>query len=465
MHLPACGSAAQNPEGKTVFTVLALFGGVAMPRLLNRNPKYRKHRASGQAVVTINGKDCYLGPPGSKASRGEYDRLIGEWLAGGRRLAASTTDLTISELLERFLTHAEAHYRHPDGTPTTELRNLADAMGPVERLYGAKPVTGFGPLALRAVRDEMIRRGWCRKHINRAIGRVKHIFKWAVGRELAPASIHHALAAVEGLQAGRTDAVESAPVRPVAISHVEQVLPHVPRQIAAMIQLQLLTAMRPGEVCSMRGCDIDTTAKLWAYRPARHKTQHHGHERTVYLGERCQRIIEPFLQSDLSSALFSPADAERERREAIHARRKTPTSCGNIVGSNRQHRPARKPGERYSPMAYAKCVYFGCAKAFPAPDHLARIKVKGRKGRAMRWETRQEWQARLGPERWAELQEWNRAHAFHPHQLRHTAATLLRKQHGLEGAQVLLGHKSLAVSQVYAEANAERAQEIAAAVG
>ena len=50
-----------------------------MPRLVHRNPKYRKHRASGQAVVTIDGRDHYLGPYGTKASHNEFDRLIGEW--------------------------------------------------------------------------------------------------------------------------------------------------------------------------------------------------------------------------------------------------------------------------------------------------------------------------------------------------------------------------------------------------
>ena len=48
-------------------------------------PKYRKHRVSGQAIVTLSGKDFYLGPHGTKASKSEYDRLIGEWLANGRQ--------------------------------------------------------------------------------------------------------------------------------------------------------------------------------------------------------------------------------------------------------------------------------------------------------------------------------------------------------------------------------------------
>ena len=58
-----------------------------MPRLTAATPKYRHHRASGQAVVTIAGKDHYLGPWKSKASTVEYDRLIGEWLAAGRPTA------------------------------------------------------------------------------------------------------------------------------------------------------------------------------------------------------------------------------------------------------------------------------------------------------------------------------------------------------------------------------------------
>jgi hypothetical protein len=29
---------------------------------LNRIPTYRKHRASGQAVVTLDSRDFYLGP-------------------------------------------------------------------------------------------------------------------------------------------------------------------------------------------------------------------------------------------------------------------------------------------------------------------------------------------------------------------------------------------------------------------
>jgi integrase len=54
---------------------------------------------------------------------------------------------------------------------------------------------------------------------------------------------------------------------------------------------------------------------------------------------------------------------------------------------------------------------------------------------------------------------------WHPHQLRHTAATEFRKRFGLEAASVVLGHKTLNVTEVYAEKNVAAAQRIMAEVG
>jgi hypothetical protein len=75
-----------------------------MPRIAGvSTPKYRKHRPTGQAVVSIAGKVYYLGPHGTKASRIEYDRLLGEWLASGRQMAVdATSDLTITEVLAHY---------------------------------------------------------------------------------------------------------------------------------------------------------------------------------------------------------------------------------------------------------------------------------------------------------------------------------------------------------------------------
>ena len=83
-----------------------------MPKLTKIAPKYRKHKASGQAVVTINGRDHYLGPWRSKASIADYDRLIAEWLSRGRDLKPSSVDsITLIELLASYVTWAKTYYR------------------------------------------------------------------------------------------------------------------------------------------------------------------------------------------------------------------------------------------------------------------------------------------------------------------------------------------------------------------
>lgn len=231
-----------------------------MPLLVHAMPKYRKHRASGQAIVTIEGRDFYLGPHGTKASRAEYDRIVGEWLANNRRLPQPpNTDITVNELLAAFWRHAQVRYRRPDGKPSSELDIHRSCLRPVRRLYGHAPVSTFGPLALDAVKAEMEKLGWVRTSINKHIGRIKRVFRWGVSKELIPASVLAPLESVEGLALGHTDAPESEEVQPVADHAIEAVRKAVSSQIRAMIDLQVITAMRPGEMVS---CGAGTSTPL-----------------------------------------------------------------------------------------------------------------------------------------------------------------------------------------------------------
>ena len=52
-----------------------------------------------------------------------------------------------------------------------------------------------------------------------------------------------------------------------------------------------------------------------------------------------------------------------------------------------------------------------------------------------------------------------------PHQLRHTAGTELRRNFGVETAQVTLGHKNIEVTEVYAEKNLDAVARAIAKVG
>ncbi len=108
------------------------------------------------------------------------------------------------------------------------------------------------------------------------------MFRWAVSYELLPGGVYEALRTVEALRAGRTSAAESVPVPPVDTVHVKVIQNFVSRQVWAMVRLQLYTGMRPGEVCQLRPCDLDTSnEKVWVWRPRHHKTAHHSKRRVI----------------------------------------------------------------------------------------------------------------------------------------------------------------------------------------
>jgi len=373
-----------------------------MPRKSGQKPPaYLLHKPSGRARVRIDGKDHYLGEYNSPESHDAYARLIAEWSASHPTLEQRETlpaldNLTVAELLVKYLAFAEGYYVNPDGTPSKELVCMKDAMRPLRKLYALTPVREFGPKSLKAVREYLISERYARTHINRTINRIRRIFKWGVAEELVAPAVLQALKTVDGLRKGRTEAKESEPVKPVPMADVEIVLPIVTRQIAAMIRLQLLTGCRPGEIVLMRGCDIDTTGDIWVYSPSKHKTSWRGHERNIYLGPKAQEIVREFTKPDAEAYLFSPRDAMAEYLAEKSRNRKTPLSYGNKPGSNRKRKPRKQPGEHYSPESYCRAIAKACRKA--------------------------------GIDTWS------------PNQLRHTAATEVRKAYGVEAAQVVLGH-------------------------
>jgi integrase len=428
----------------------------------NAVPSYRLHKQSGQAIVTLSGRDVLLGRHGAAASRDAYNRAIAQWLAAGRlpppakaspAQAAAEQGPTVSVVLAGFLAHARTYYRTPVGGLAGEFDKYVLALGPVRRLYGVTSAAAFGPLKLKAVMQEMVKLGWCRTSVNRHAGRVKAVFKWAASVELLPSSVFHALQTVAGLRRGRSNARESDPVKPAPASLIDAVLPIVSPQVRAMIELQLITGMRPAEACVMRRADIDTSdPSAWLYRPAHHKTEHHGHERVIYLGSRSQQILTPFLTLKPNAYLFSPAEAEAERHAQRRDARKTkvqPSQAKRNAERARRRRRTRKPGDRYDVASYRRAIARACEQAFPPPAPLGQAEG----------ETRATWRKRLTAVQRDELAKWIRANRFHPHQLRHNAATSLRKRYGLEVARIVLGHRSAAVTEIYAEADLTRARQ------
>lgn len=409
-----------------------------MPRLGNRFPNYRKHKQSGQAIVTIGGRDFLLGPHGTKASELEYDRLILEWLASGRSASFGTDShvLSITELIVDYAEYAKTYYGMG---PNSEWHRITRVLRPVRKLYGRGSAADFGVLQFKAVRQQLIDEGLSRKFINAAMRRLIRMFKWAVAEGRLPPLVPQNLAMVPGLRRGKTNARETEPVKPVDDALVDATLPHLPDVIADMVRVQRFTGCRPGEVCSIRPCDIDRTVDPWQYRPQFHKTQHHGRERVIFIGPLAQSVLLRYLARDPQAHCSRPCDSEVKRRAATHAARKTPLSCGNHPGSNRKRRPRRQPGGSYNPRSYHQAIRCGCLKAFPVPKLIAGDSISETK--------------------------WKADHKWCPLQLHHSAATTIRKRFGLEAAQTVLGHSKADVTQIYAERDYALAAMVARDVG
>ncbi len=406
-----------------------------------RIPKYRLHKGSGQALVQIDGRRIYLGKHGTEESRERYRRVVGEWLSNHRHTTQNRPEqqpgegLSINELLLAYWRFAERHYVK-DGEPARELESMREALRPVRKLYGNTSARDFGPRSLKAVRDEMISVGLSRGVINRRVGRIKRVFKWAAAEELIPPSVYHGLQAVAGLRYGATEARETEPIRPVPEEWVAATLPHVSPQVAAMIRLQQLTGMRPGEVVIMRPCDIDRSLAIWVYEPHDHKTRWRGHRKQVPLGPRAQEVLAPFLDRAPEAYLFSPREADhwlRNHRPVHHKNhRKTPIYPSELRArekaelARRKRTPKRPKRDHYDTNSYRRAIDYGFKRAEKAG---------------------------------VTIPHW------HPNQLRHSRATEIRKRYGIEAAQVALGHARADVTQVYAEKNLELATQIARECG
>lgn len=376
-------------------------------------PSYRLHRASGQAVCTIDGKDVYLGRHGSEESRKRYGDILAKAAAHlpiepqrGNSLPIPTGP-TIDELSVKFIEFADGHYLK-NGRPTSEIDIIKAAIAPLHQFWGDVPASGFGPKLLKAYRDKLVARGITRNTINALVGRVRRIFRHAVSEELIPSEIYQKLAAVEGLRRGRTEARESEAVRPVSDVAVAATLPFVSETVSAMIRLQRLTGMRPGEVCSLRLEEIDTSGPIWLFKPSDHKLSHHGRDRVVAIGPRGQAILNGRRGLRLAGPVF-PGGANRQSKQPI------------------------------TTAAYRRAICRGCEVAFGMPSDLEP----------------------------ADQIAWRERYAWHPNQLRHSFATELRRTPGmsLDAVAACLGHTQLSTSQIYAELDTATAAEAAARIG
>ena len=402
-----------------------------------RLPKLCVHTAKRRWYVRVRGEFRYLGSIDEVSeSEAESARLQVLQQATTNKKSARRSLVTVSDVILEYLTQVvDVRYRRQDGSPTHEMVNQKTAFRPLNRVYGDTLAARFDGQSLEALqrimagdnwktpteRARATSRPWCCSQINKHIGRVKRMFRWAAGRKMVPAELVAEHALVEPLRPGQHGTTEPDDVSPVPIQVIEATLPKLTKVVADMVRLQLLTGARPGEVCALTPDQIDRTgerisqvtrgqfrlpAGCWAIVPSQHKTRHRGKARVIPVGPQAVAVLAKYLDRPGGAPCFSP----RENREAFDAARRagrqtplTPSQAKRV----RKARPRRKAGDQYTTTAYAQSVRKAARKA--------------------------------GQPHW------------HPHQLRHTAATLLAHEFGPEVARTVCGHSTLSATGIYVE--------------
>ncbi|MEX0774200.1 MAG: hypothetical protein WD042_00655 [Phycisphaeraceae bacterium] len=126
-------------------------------------PSLRHHKPTGKAVVTLKDiatgrcRDVYLGQFGTPESSIEYDRVIREYLAGGRVVerparqavadAASPAPgkATVTDVVRAYYKAIKARY---DGGMSGHVYDVRSGLRMARSLFGAIPAADFGPRAL-----------------------------------------------------------------------------------------------------------------------------------------------------------------------------------------------------------------------------------------------------------------------------------------------------------------------------
>ena len=140
----------------------------------------------------------------------------------------------------------------------------------------------------------------------------------------------------------------------------------------------------------------------------------------IFFGPRAQEVIKKCFDRNSEQFCFSPRESEQQRRAELHRKRKTPLHYGNRPKPESQP-SKRRPKDCYTTESYRRAIHRACKRA--------------------------------------KINKWS------PNQIRHTTGTEVRRKHGLEAAQTILGHASADVTQIYAERDKKLAASVALKLG
>jgi integrase len=301
--------------------------------------------------------------------------------------------LTVGELVQRYLAHAEVYYRDSDGKQTGEAANMEAALKVWFTFHISPdlPINHFSKHDLRVVQQAMIDDERCRRYINQTISRIRRMFVWAVEEDIIEDTIDDALASrvlgvfesVKSLKAGRSKAVEKKPIQSVSLEDVRDTLPYLKPKARDACELMLRTGARVSEILRLTVGEIVKHEGDWYAVPEKHKNAWRGHGRALPLDQAAMRIV----RRNIDRNLFG----KHNDKQVLF--------------------PSRS-GKSYSVHGFRSVLKAAIERANRDRDTH-------------------------------KVPQWR------PQQVRHTTAEIARALSGLEDTQALLGHRSRAMTEHY----------------
>ncbi len=284
------------------------------PRLRPGRPPALTHiKKKGIGRVRLGGHDHYLGRAGDwPAPQTDppphileaYNRLVADHLA---RAAAGITapsrgaGKTLAGLAVEYVVSLEATPSRAE-VARSALTHLARAApGRTPRTFAPEDFAAL----LGLIREKA--KATVRDYLNA----VRAFLRWAgVPREVR--------AEIADRYPTRGLGRRTAKVPPAPEASVRAVLARGSARLAALVRVQLLTGMRPGEVCRLTPGEIDReadtsglTPRLWLYEPAKHKKAHLDKARRVWIGPAAQEVLRPWLEGKAAGDPVFPGRSGR----------------------------------------------------------------------------------------------------------------------------------------------------------
>jgi integrase len=279
----------------------------------------------------------------------------------GAPASAPVDCLSLRTLAAKFLEDARQKFAPVEGQlDTGTYSRHRRALDLICEMYGELPADRIRAAQVHEFRLELIRRvkqsgkQISTAYVNKMVQSIKVCYKTLQLWEDVPHEVAAVVRDVPPLKPTEYGTVVHDRIEDVSIETVLRTLPYLPRVLADMVKIQMLTGMRPNELHRLRPRDLRRDGDGMFYEPTHHKTVKHGKRKVIALPAEAIRILQPYLSDRRpEDYCFSPADSEARRR----AEGKILRQAGRKLTAKEKARIYKIRGQDVTSKSYNKDTY------------------------------------------------------------------------------------------------------------